>query len=152
MAGAKRFAVADHCRLFRSMTPTGAWSGRGMASGNSTVFWGGGGAFFLGRISFFLGASDPNPLDRPQHRLGVPLAAIHRRDMPRRQLRSHLPRRHPATTAIACHRPPRAMAISSPFGTCDMARCGLALQLPFLKVSESMGNHDSKIVDACSVD
>jgi hypothetical protein len=28
----------------------------------------------------------------------------------------------------------------------------LALQLPFLKVSESMGNHDSKIVDACSVD
>ena len=30
-------------------------------------------------------------------------------------------------------------------------RC-LALQLPFLKVSESMGNHDSKIVDAGSVD
>jgi hypothetical protein len=28
----------------------------------------------------------------------------------------------------------------------------LALQLPFLKVSESMGNHDSKIVDAGSVD
>ena len=28
----------------------------------------------------------------------------------------------------------------------------LALQLPFLKVSESMGNHDSEIVDACSVD
>jgi len=28
----------------------------------------------------------------------------------------------------------------------------LALQLPFLKASESMGNHDSEIVDACSVD
>src|ERR1700676_4553292 len=27
-------------------------------------------------------------------------------------------------------------------------RAGLALQLPFPKVSESMGNHDSKIVDA----
>ena len=31
-------------------------------------------------------------------------------------------------------------------------RPGLALQLPFLKISESMGNHDSKIVGACSVD
>jgi hypothetical protein len=29
---------------------------------------------------------------------------------------------------------------------------GLALQLPFLRISESMGNHDSKIVDADSVD
>jgi hypothetical protein len=29
---------------------------------------------------------------------------------------------------------------------------GLALQLLFLEVSESMGNHDSKIVDAGSVD
>jgi len=28
----------------------------------------------------------------------------------------------------------------------------LTLQLRFLKVSESMGNHDSKIVDAGSVD
>jgi hypothetical protein len=28
----------------------------------------------------------------------------------------------------------------------------LALQLPFRKVSESMGNHDSKIVGADSVD
>jgi hypothetical protein len=28
----------------------------------------------------------------------------------------------------------------------------LALQLLFLQVSESMGNHDSKIVDAASVD
>jgi hypothetical protein len=28
----------------------------------------------------------------------------------------------------------------------------LALQLPFLKGSESMGNHDSEIVDAGSVD
>ena len=29
---------------------------------------------------------------------------------------------------------------------------GLALQLPFVEISESMGNHDSKIVDAGSVD
>ena len=28
----------------------------------------------------------------------------------------------------------------------------LALQLPFLQISESMGNHDSEIVDARSVD
>ena len=28
----------------------------------------------------------------------------------------------------------------------------LTLQLPFIEVSESMGNHDSKIVDAASVD
>jgi len=31
-------------------------------------------------------------------------------------------------------------------------RPGLALQLLFLKASESMGNHDSEIVDAGSVD
>jgi hypothetical protein len=29
---------------------------------------------------------------------------------------------------------------------------GLALQLSYLKASESMGNHDSEIVDAGSVD
>jgi hypothetical protein len=29
---------------------------------------------------------------------------------------------------------------------------GLTLQLPFMEISESMGNHDSKIVDAASVD
>jgi hypothetical protein len=29
---------------------------------------------------------------------------------------------------------------------------GLALQLLFLRASESMGNHDSKVVDADSVD
>ena len=36
----------------------------------------------------------------------------------------------------------------------DFKRAGLdlALQLPFRKISESMGNHDSKIVDAGSVD
>jgi hypothetical protein len=28
----------------------------------------------------------------------------------------------------------------------------LALQLPFMEISESMGNHDSKIVGADSVD
>ena len=33
-----------------------------------------------------------------------------------------------------------------------VAEQALALQLPFLKISESMGNHDSKIVGACSVD
>src|ERR1700716_2744935 len=32
------------------------------------------------------------------------------------------------------------------------ALLALALQLPFLQISESMGNHDSKIVDAASVD
>jgi len=31
-------------------------------------------------------------------------------------------------------------------------KAGVALQLPFLEVSESMGNHDSKIVDAGSID
>jgi hypothetical protein len=31
-------------------------------------------------------------------------------------------------------------------------RLSLTLQLPFMQVSESMGNHDSKIVDAASVD
>jgi hypothetical protein len=38
---------------------------------------------------------------------------------------------------------------------CEYFRCVgrlLALQLPFMQVSESMGNHDSKIVDAASVD
>jgi hypothetical protein len=34
----------------------------------------------------------------------------------------------------------------------DGATGRLALQLPFPKISESMGNHDSKIVDAGSVD
>jgi len=28
----------------------------------------------------------------------------------------------------------------------------LALQLPFLEISESMGDHDSQIMDACGVD
>jgi DNA (cytosine-5)-methyltransferase 1 len=34
----------------------------------------------------------------------------------------------------------------------ETARLELALQLRVLKNSESMGNHDSNIVDACSVD
>jgi len=38
------------------------------------------------------------------------------------------------------------------FKGCENLSAGLALQLPFLKVSESMGNHDSKIVDAYGVD
>jgi hypothetical protein len=33
----------------------------------------------------------------------------------------------------------------------NVSKSGLALQLPFPQVSESMGNHDSKIVDASSV-
>jgi len=33
-----------------------------------------------------------------------------------------------------------------------VSACTLALQLPFRQISESMGNHDSKIVDADSVD
>jgi len=36
---------------------------------------------------------------------------------------------------------------------CSIKKCNvLALQLIFLKASESMGNHDSEIVDAGSVD
>jgi hypothetical protein len=46
------------------------------------------------------------------------------------------------------HRPDPLALLRDPFG--GIGR--LALQLPFLKVSESMGNHDSKIVDACGVD
>jgi hypothetical protein len=34
----------------------------------------------------------------------------------------------------------------------ELAEKVLALQLPFLKASESMGNHDSAIVDAGSVE
>ncbi|MGH7034054.1 MAG: hypothetical protein ACREFL_10020 [Stellaceae bacterium] len=37
-------------------------------------------------------------------------------------------------------------------GARDAAAAPLALQLPFLKTSESMGNHDSEIVDAFGVD
>ena len=37
-------------------------------------------------------------------------------------------------------------------GAENFGRDALALQLPFMQVSESMGNHDSKIVDAASVD
>src|SRR5882757_7682993 len=39
-----------------------------------------------------------------------------------------------------------------PRGWEEQAVLALALQLPFPKISESMGNHDSKIVDAGSVD
>src|ERR1700694_3949704 len=44
---------------------------------------------------------------------------------------------------------------ATPDAASDFDRLGplaLALQLPFMQVSESMGNHDSKIVDAASVD
>jgi hypothetical protein len=35
---------------------------------------------------------------------------------------------------------------------CLLGSAALALQLPFVELSESMGNHDSKIVGADSVD
>jgi hypothetical protein len=35
---------------------------------------------------------------------------------------------------------------------CAAERVDLTLQLLFLKASESMGNHDSEVVGACSVD
>jgi hypothetical protein len=39
------------------------------------------------------------------------------------------------------------------YGSADIQRGdSLTLQLHFLEVSESMGNHDSKIVDAGSID
>jgi hypothetical protein len=38
------------------------------------------------------------------------------------------------------------------FLSCLVPKSVLALQLFFPKISESMGNHDSNIVDACSVD
>src|SRR6202035_3949694 len=44
----------------------------------------------------------------------------------------------------------QAAALLKVFTTTRSAN--LALQLPFMQVSESMGNHDSKIVDAASVD
>ena len=34
----------------------------------------------------------------------------------------------------------------------ELRQTSLTLQLPFLRISESMGNYDSKIVDADSVD
>jgi hypothetical protein len=53
-----------------------------------------------------------------------------------------LTRRTPRSVSSAKLRPGRIITTLT----------GLALQLPFLKISESMGNHDSKIVDADSVD
>lgn len=40
----------------------------------------------------------------------------------------------------------------APGGSPESLARALTLQLPFLKSSESMGNHDSEIVDASSVD
>ena len=82
--------------------------------------------------------------------------------------------RFPQFSVVVCWRkaeetPARHFPESAP-STCASTTCGqdaasittrreltfhhlsLALQLPFLQVSESMGNHDSKIVDAASVD
>ena len=43
--------------------------------------------------------------------------------------------------------------IEGPFGSLSFVEVdGIALQLSYLKASESMGNHDSEIVDAGSVD
>jgi hypothetical protein len=44
------------------------------------------------------------------------------------------------------------MALSHLGGELGHGDFTLALQLRFLRASESMGNHDSKIVDADSVD
>jgi hypothetical protein len=67
-----------------------------MASGLAPSFLGWVGVDFPRQDFFFHAvASAADPLDRPQHYLGVPLAPVHRRDMPCRQFRSHLPRRHP---------------------------------------------------------
>jgi hypothetical protein len=66
-------------------------------------------------------------------------------------------RRYMTVKAVrAGHRAVRP-ADHSTFGlrsSCERAELmlALALQLPFLQISESMGNHDSKIVDAASVD
>jgi hypothetical protein len=52
---------------------------------------------------------------------------------------------HPLETGAAQHRSRERFQ--------ELAKSpSLALQLPFLQISESMGNHDSKIVDAASVD
>ena len=48
--------------------------------------------------------------------------------------------------------PPPALAGPPPGLGAGSPPPGLALQLPFRKASESMGNHDSEIVDAGSVD
>jgi hypothetical protein len=56
-----------------------------------------------------------------------------------------------AAPLLAQQNPPAA-GPDAPPDTGTPPPSGLALQLPFLKVSESMGNHDSKIVDAGSVD
>ena len=46
----------------------------------------------------------------------------------------------------------RTFPVSVTFPPSAVTLIVLALQLPFMQVSESMGNHDSKIVDAASVD
>src|SRR5258705_11766454 len=63
-----------------------------------------------------------------------------------RRPRSRGSARNPAPTRSS--EPPSAAS----FPAAAAPRHSLALQLPFLKVSESMGNHDSKIVDAYGVD
>jgi hypothetical protein len=55
-----------------------------------------------------------------------------------------------ATPAIKKQSPNKAAA--KPSVPAANGPCDLALQLPFPRVSESMGNYDSKIVDADSVD
>jgi hypothetical protein len=63
--------------------------------------------------------------------------------------------RHPPRHSLTLAREREESAAPQPFH--DILRqviclTGLALQLLFLTISESMGNHDSKIVDADSVD
>src|SRR5712671_5562073 len=69
--------------------------------------------------------------------------------------------RHQARSKADPARPHHRMVALAQSSPGDRSACApqsktatvmLALQLPFLKVSESMGNHDSKIVDAYGVD
>jgi hypothetical protein len=59
----------------------------------------------------------------------------------------------PFTTAMMANEIPAAISPYSIAVAPDSSdQKALTLQLPYLKISESMGNHDSKIVDTASVD
>src|SRR5450631_3901839 len=55
------------------------------------------------------------------------------------------------TAALAAYQTTKAVPTIF-IGSGDPVGDGLVQSLPFMQVSESMGNHDSKIVDAASVD
>jgi hypothetical protein len=62
------------------------------------------------------------------------------------------PARAAVSAALSCFAAAAALAHLRRNARDCAAAVHLALQLPFMEVSESMGNHDSKIVDAGSVD